>query len=86
VLAIARANLGATTPAAPVFTSVVPNPSRTQLLLTYTADPGSSFYLLSSTNLTAWQTNTTVNATGATNSVWINVTRPREFYRLRQLQ
>jgi hypothetical protein len=83
---VAKANIGAAAPAAaPFFTSIVPNPSRTQALLTYTADPGASFYLLSSTNLTSWQTNTTVNATGVTNTVLINVTQPREFYRLRQL-
>jgi hypothetical protein len=83
---VAKANIGATVPsAAPFFTSIAPNPSGTQVLLTYTADPGASFYLLSSTNLTGWQTNTTVNATGVTNTVLINVTRPREFYRLRRL-
>jgi hypothetical protein len=85
VLAIARANLSATTPPAPVFTSIVPNPPRAQVLLTFTAVPGASYYLLSSTNLTTWQTNTTVNAVGLTNSVPVNLTQPHAFFRLRQL-
>ncbi|HQL78432.1 MAG TPA: hypothetical protein PLU91_09555 [Verrucomicrobiota bacterium] len=81
---LARAIIGETTPVAPVFTSIVPNTPGTQVLLTYTADPGASFYLLSSTNLTAWQTNTTVTATNVTNSVPVNMTQPREFFRLRR--
>ena len=82
---VAKANLSGATPVAPVFTSIVPNPSGTQALLTFTCDPGASFHLLSSRNLTTWQTNTTVNTIGATNSVLINVTQPYEFFRLRGL-
>jgi hypothetical protein len=69
---------------APVFTSIAPNPSGTQVLLTLTSDPLTSFYLLSSTDLITWQTNSTVNATGGTNSVSVNLTQPREFFRLRR--
>ena len=79
---VARADIGVV----PVFTSIVPNPSGTQALLTFTSDPAASFYLLSSTNLTTWQTNSTVNATGLTNSVSVNLTQPREFFRLRRQQ
>jgi len=82
---LAKANLGGAAPAAPVFTSIVPNPSGAQVLLTYVSDPGASFYLLSTTNLATWQTNSMVNAIGATNSVLINVTQPYEFFRLRSL-
>ena len=78
---VARANIGVT----PVFTSIALNPLGTQVLLTFTSDPIASFYLLSSTNLTTWQTNSTVNATGATNSVSVNLTKPQEFFRLRRL-
>ena len=79
---LAKANLAGSPP---VFTSIAPNPSGTQALLTFTSDPVASFYLLSSTNLTNWQTNTTVNATGVTNSVSVNIKQPREFFRLRRL-
>jgi hypothetical protein len=77
----AMANIGVV----PVFTSIVPNPSGTQALLSFTSDPVASFYLLSSTNLITWQTNATVNATGLTNSVPVNITQPQEFFRLRRL-
>ena len=82
---LTKASVGGTPPAGPFFTSIVPNISRMQVLLTYTADPGASFYVLTSTNLTAWQTNTTVIATNVTNSVSVNITQPLQFYRLRQL-
>ena len=82
---LAKAYLSGATPVAPVFTSIAPNPSRTQALLTFPAEPGASFYLLSSTNLTTWKTNSTVNAIGVTNSVLINATQPYEFFRLEQL-
>jgi hypothetical protein len=68
-----------------VFTSIAPNPSRTQALLTFTALPGASFHLLSSTNPATWQTNSTVNATGETNSVSVNITQPHELFRLQRL-
>ncbi len=73
-------------PVAPAFTSILSNPSATQMLLTFTADPGAYFYLLSSTNLTAWQTNATVKADGVTNSVLVNVSQPKQFWRLRRQQ
>ena len=82
---LAKANLSGATLMAPLFTSIVPNPSGTQALFTFNSDPGASFHLLSSTNLTIWQTNSTVNATGVTNSVLINVTQPYEFFQLRSL-
>jgi len=82
---VARANLSGATPVAPVFISIVPDPSGMQALLTFTSDPVASFYLLSSTNLTTWQTNSPVNATGLTNSVSVDITQPQEFFRLRRL-
>ncbi len=78
---VARANIGVI----PVFTSIALNPLGTQALLTFTSDPITSFYLLSSTNLTTWQTNSTVNAIGATNSVSVNLAKPQEFFRLQRL-
>jgi len=79
---VAKANLSAATPVAPVFISIVADPRGTQALLTFTSDPVASFYLLSSTNLTTWQTNSRVNAVGVTNSVSVNITQPHEFFRL----
>jgi hypothetical protein len=68
-----------------VFTSIVPNSSGTEALLTYTTAPGAALHLLSATNLTTWQTNSTVSATGVTNSVSVNIAQPKEFFRLRRL-
>ena len=68
-----------------VFTSVAPNPSGTEALLTFATAPGASLHLLSSTNLTTWETNSTVVAVGVTNSVSVNLTQPQEFFRLRRL-
>ena len=79
---LAMANLAGSPPA---FTSIVPNPSGTQALLTFPSDPVASFYLLSSTNLTAWQMHTTVNANSVTHSVSVHITQPQEFFRLRRL-
>ena len=69
----------------PVFISTALNSFGTQVVLTYTANPGASLLLLSSTNLTTWQTNSTVNANNETNSIPVNITQPREFFRLRRL-
>jgi hypothetical protein len=74
------------TPLSPAFTSIAPNPSATQFLLTFTADPGAYFHLLSSTNLTSWLTNATVKAEGITNSVLVTNTQPKQFWRLRRQQ
>ena len=68
-----------------VFTSIVPDPSTNQALLTFESSPGASLNLLSSTNLATWQTNTTVTATNVTNSVSVNLTQPQEFFRLQRL-
>jgi len=74
------------TPVSPVFTSIEASPSGTNVLLTFTADPGAYFHLLSSTDLVAWQTNATVRAEGVTNSVLVSSTQPYEFFRLRRQQ
>jgi hypothetical protein len=74
------------TPLSPVFTSIESNPSGTEMLLTFTADPGAYFHLLSSSDLTTWQTNATVKAEGVTNSVLVSTTQPCEFFRLRRQQ
>ena len=73
-------------PLPPVFTSIEASPSGTNVLLTFTADPGAYFHLLSSTDLTSWQTNATVKAEGVTNAVLVSATQPAEFYRLRRQQ
>lgn len=74
------------TPLPPVFTSIESSPSGTNVLLTFTADPGAYFHLLSSSDLTTWQTNATVKAEGVTNSVLVSATQPHEFFRLRRQQ
>ena len=74
------------TPLPPVFTSIAPNPTATQFLLTFTADPGAYFQLLSSTNLTSWLTDGAVKAEGMTNSVLVTNTSPQRFWRLRRQQ
>jgi len=74
------------TPLAPAFISIESNPSGTEMLLTFSADPGAYFHLLNSTNLIDWQTNATVKAEGVTNAVLVSATQPYEFYRLRRQQ
>lgn len=74
------------TPLAPVFTAIEPSPTGTNMLLTFTADPGAYFHLLTSTNLVTWQTNATVKAEGVTNSILAQVTDPYRFWRLRRQQ
>jgi hypothetical protein len=74
------------TPLSPMFTAIEASPSGTNMLLTYTADPGAYFHLLTSTNLVNWQTNATVKADGVTNSVLVSATQPYEFFRLRRQQ
>jgi len=80
------------TPVSPVITSFEPNPQRTQMLLTYTADPGAYFYLLSASSLlasnqTAWLTNATLKADGVTNSVMVtNSGQSKLFWSLRRQQ
>lgn len=74
------------TPLPPVFTSIESSPSGTNALLTFTADPGAYFHLLSSSDLTTWQTNATVKAEGVTNSVLVSSTQPHQFFQLRRQQ
>lgn len=74
------------TPLPPVFTAIEASPSGTNVLLTFTADPGAYFHLLSTSDFVSWQTNATVKAEGVTNSVLVSVTQPYQFYRLRRQQ
>jgi hypothetical protein len=74
------------TPLPPVFTAIEPSPSGTNVLLTFAADPGAYFHLLTSTNLVNWQTNATVKADSVTNSVLVSAAQPHEFFRLRRQQ
>jgi len=74
------------TPLPPVFTAIEPSPSGTNMLLTFTADPGAYFHLLTSTDLVAWQTNATVKAEGVTNSIWVQAADPYRFWNLRRQQ
>ena len=85
--ALARANIDPAPPPMPtVFTSMEPSVTATQACLTFSAEPGTAFDLLGSTNLADWEFKSVLYAGGQTNSVTIDKTRPREFFRLRQLQ
>jgi hypothetical protein len=70
------------TPLAPAFTSIVPNPSGTNMLLTFTADPGAYLHLRSTTDFATWQTNATLRAEAVTNSVLVQATQPHQFWQL----
>lgn len=74
------------TPLPPVFTAIEASPSGTNMLLTFTADPGAYFHLLTSTNLVNWQTNATVKAEAVTNSVLVAAPDPYRFWLLRRQQ
>ncbi|HNQ90978.1 MAG TPA: S8 family serine peptidase [Verrucomicrobiota bacterium] len=74
------------TPLPPVFTAIEPSPSGTNMLLTFTADPGAHFHLLTSTNLVNWETNATVKAEAVTNSILVEATDPYRFWNLRRQQ
>lgn len=85
--ALARARIAPAPPPRPAsFAAITPGSTGTQTCLTLTAEPGAAFDLLSSTNLANWEFNSILYAAGATNSFWINHTRPREFYRLREIR
>jgi len=74
------------TPLPPVFTAIESSPSGTNMLLTFTADPGAYFHLLTSTNLVDWQTNATVKAEAVTNSILVEAADPYRFWLLRRQQ
>ncbi|MDH7502102.1 MAG: S8 family serine peptidase, partial [Verrucomicrobiota bacterium] len=74
------------TPLPPVFTAIEASPSGTNMLLTFTADPGAYFHLLTSTNLVNWQTNATVKAEAVTNSILVHAADPYRFWNLRRQQ
>jgi len=74
------------TPIGPVFTSIQSNPQGTNFLLTFRADPGAYFQLMSSTNLTTWQADGAIRADGVTNAVLVATTQPYQFWRLRRQQ
>lgn len=74
------------TPLPPVFTAIEASPTGTNMLLTFTADPGAYFHLLTSTNLVNWQTNATVKAEAVTNSVLVAAPDPYRFWLLRRQQ
>lgn len=74
------------TPLPPVFTAIESSPSGTNVLLTFTADPGAYFHLLTSTDLVVWETNATVKAEAVTNSILLEATDPYRFWRLRRQQ
>ena len=74
------------TPLPPVFTAIEASPSGTNMLLTFTADPGAYFHLLTSTNLVNWQTNAIVKADAVTNSILVEAADPYRFWRLRRQQ
>jgi hypothetical protein len=69
-------------PLAPIFTSIIPSPGGTNMLLTFTADPGAYFHLRSTSNFVAWQTNALLRAEDVTNSVLVEATQPYQFWHL----
>lgn len=85
--ALARARIDpAPPPMLASFASIEQSVTGTQMVFTVTAEPGTAYDLLSSSNLAGWDFKSTLYAAGPTNTFWINTTRPREFYRLRQIQ
>jgi len=69
----------------PRFTSLTPSVSPGQQLCSFESSSGATLQLLSSTNLTDWWTNTSINAVSSSNSVPVDATKPREYFRLRRV-
>jgi hypothetical protein len=78
--------IGDVTPPAPVITALDKSPNTNQFLLTFVADPGAYFTVLSSTNLLNWTTNGSVLAVSSTNTVLLTSSDPVRFWRLRRGQ
>jgi hypothetical protein len=78
--------LGGVAPPVPLITALDKSPSTNQFLLTFTADPGAYFTILSSTNLSTWTTNGSVLAAGNTNVVALTSSVPNKFWRVQRGQ
>jgi len=78
--------LGGVTPPAPVITALEKSPSTNEFLLTFVADPGAYFTILTSTNLTDWTAAGSVLAESGTNTVQLTSADEYRFWRLRRGQ
>lgn len=82
--------LGGVAPPAPVITALEKSPSTNEFLLTFVADPGAYFTILTSTNvatpLTNWTSAGSVLAESVTNTVQLSSTAEYRFWALRRGQ
>ncbi len=82
--------LGGVTPPAPVITALEKSPSTNEFLLTFVADPGAYFTILTSTNvaapLTNWTSAVSVLAESVTNTVVLTSSAEHRFWALRRGQ
>ncbi len=82
--------LGGVTPPVPVITALEKSPTTNEFLLTFAADPGANFTILTSTNvatpLTNWTSAGSVLAESSTNTVELTSGAPQRFWLLRRGQ
>jgi hypothetical protein len=82
--------LGGVTPAAPFITALEKSPTTNEFLLTFVADPGAYFTILTSTNvatpLTNWTSAGSVLAESSTNTVQLTSSAEYRFWALRRGQ
>jgi hypothetical protein len=78
--------LGGVTPPAPVIIALQRSPGTNEFLLTFVADPGAYFTILTSTNLTDWTVVRSVLAESTTNRVSVTSQADVCFWRLRRGQ
>ena len=82
--------LGGVTPPVPVITALEKSPTTNEFLLTFTADPGAYFTILTSTNvatpLTNWTSAGSVLAESVTNTVELTSSAEHRFWVLRRGQ
>jgi hypothetical protein len=82
--------MGGVTPPAPVIAALEKSPTTNEFLLTFVADPGAYFTILTSTNvaapLTNWTVVVSVLAEGVTNTVQLTSSAEYRFWALRRGQ
>ncbi|HOA63243.1 MAG TPA: hypothetical protein PLY00_18025 [Verrucomicrobiota bacterium] len=82
--------LGGVTPAAPVISALEKSPTTNEFLLTFVADPGAYFTILTSTNvatpLTNWTNAGSVLAESSTNTAQLTSSAEQRFWLLRRGQ
>jgi hypothetical protein len=78
--------LGGVTPPAPVIIALQRSPGTNEFLLTFVADPGAYFTILTSTNLMDWTVVRSVLAESTTNTVSVTSHADVGFWRLRRGQ